>query len=212
MLRETYYGQKFSFRSLLAESMWCFARFGTICTILKTWKTPIEEWSLKPAILLWVTLLHGCFHVLSIVQTVPNRAEGLIYIKDFAPVPFAFSLLFYLLFLLATKKTEIFWSIKYKRNMGGHVFTRSMFSIFFNTSLTHSFPNALFLYPAKTSENFTAYFTEQRKGTLGTNGLRLPLQKLYDQYKSGVTCIQHPRQRLINIWAHLCYGSKSNKH
>ena len=23
--------------------MWCFARFGIICTILKTWKTPMEE-------------------------------------------------------------------------------------------------------------------------------------------------------------------------
>ena len=23
--------------------MWCFARFGAICTILKTWKTPMEE-------------------------------------------------------------------------------------------------------------------------------------------------------------------------
>ena len=23
--------------------MWCFVRFGTICTILKTWKTPMEE-------------------------------------------------------------------------------------------------------------------------------------------------------------------------
>ena len=23
--------------------MWCIARFGTICTILKTWKTPMEE-------------------------------------------------------------------------------------------------------------------------------------------------------------------------
>ena len=24
-------------------NMWCVARFGTICTILKTWKTPMEE-------------------------------------------------------------------------------------------------------------------------------------------------------------------------
>ena len=25
------------------QSMWCVARFGTICTILKTWKTRMEE-------------------------------------------------------------------------------------------------------------------------------------------------------------------------
>ena len=36
--------------------MWCIARFGTICTIWKTWQTPMEEWTL-----LKVTLLHRCF-------------------------------------------------------------------------------------------------------------------------------------------------------
>ena len=37
--------------------MWCFARFGTNCTIQKTWKIP----RLKPATLLKVSLLYGCF-------------------------------------------------------------------------------------------------------------------------------------------------------
>ena len=41
------------------SKMRCFARFGTICTILKTWKTPIEE--CFPATLQKITLLYGCF-------------------------------------------------------------------------------------------------------------------------------------------------------
>ena len=47
--------------------LWCVARFGTISTIQQTWKTPMEECyfsencRLKPATLLKVTLLHGCF-------------------------------------------------------------------------------------------------------------------------------------------------------
>ena len=46
---------------------WCVTRFGTFCTILKTWKTLMEECyfylscRLQPAFLLKVTLLHGCF-------------------------------------------------------------------------------------------------------------------------------------------------------
>ena len=28
---------------LFSKYMWCFVRFGTICTINKTWKTPMEE-------------------------------------------------------------------------------------------------------------------------------------------------------------------------
>ena len=36
------------------NQMWRFVRFGTICAIGKTWKTPMEECSK-------VTLLHGCF-------------------------------------------------------------------------------------------------------------------------------------------------------
>ena len=31
------------YQALIAPNMWCFARFGTICRILKTWKTPMEE-------------------------------------------------------------------------------------------------------------------------------------------------------------------------
>ena len=45
-------------------NMWCIVRFSTMCTILKTWKTPMEEYyfcRLKPATLLKVTVLHGCF-------------------------------------------------------------------------------------------------------------------------------------------------------
>ena len=30
-------------RNRLRQYLWCVARFGTICTILKTWKTPMEE-------------------------------------------------------------------------------------------------------------------------------------------------------------------------
>ena len=47
--------------------MWFFGRFGTVCTILKTWWTPREEYyfyqscKLKPATLPKVTLLHWCF-------------------------------------------------------------------------------------------------------------------------------------------------------
>ena len=47
--------------------MECFARFGIICTIQKTWKAPMEECQfelscrLKPVTLLKVTLIHGCF-------------------------------------------------------------------------------------------------------------------------------------------------------
>ena len=44
--------------------MWRFVGFGSICAILKTWKTPMEEcyfcWVL---LLVKATLLHGCFHV-----------------------------------------------------------------------------------------------------------------------------------------------------
>ena len=42
---------------LLLTHQWWVARFGAICTILKTWKTTV----LKPATLLKVSLLHGCF-------------------------------------------------------------------------------------------------------------------------------------------------------
>ena len=47
--------------------MWCNAQFGTICTILKTWKTPMKECYFlvklygKAWTLLKVTLLHGYF-------------------------------------------------------------------------------------------------------------------------------------------------------
>ena len=50
--------------------MWCVAWFGTICTIEKNWKTPMEE-CLK-------RLLNSSmvgFHVFWIVEMVPNRAK-----------------------------------------------------------------------------------------------------------------------------------------
>ena len=41
---------------------WRFAPFGTICKILKTWKTPLEEcYFWYSCRLLKVTLHHGCF-------------------------------------------------------------------------------------------------------------------------------------------------------
>ena len=55
--------------------MWCFARFGIICKILKNVKNNhggvliLVKLQVKPATLLKVTLLHGCG-----VQMVPNRA------------------------------------------------------------------------------------------------------------------------------------------
>ena len=49
------------------EHKWWFARFGTICTILKSWKTPIEKCYIQQSCrfllvtLLKITLVHGCF-------------------------------------------------------------------------------------------------------------------------------------------------------
>ena len=50
----------------LPHPIWDALRdFGTTCTILKTWKTPLKKCYVyakaKPATLLKVTLLHGCF-------------------------------------------------------------------------------------------------------------------------------------------------------
>ena len=44
-----------------------FERFGTISTILKTWKTPTEDSSI------------GVFHVFKIVQMLPNHATNHMY-------------------------------------------------------------------------------------------------------------------------------------
>ena len=41
--------------------MWCFARFGTIYTILKKVKNTHVGCRLQPETLLKITLLHGCF-------------------------------------------------------------------------------------------------------------------------------------------------------
>ena len=54
-------------KSIYCFYMWCFAQFGTICTIQKKkkkGKTSMEEcyfYRLQPETLLKVTLLHGCF-------------------------------------------------------------------------------------------------------------------------------------------------------
>lgn len=60
--------KRFLFRNIdhqltMPEHMRRFVRFGTICTILKTWKKSVEEcYFLQPATLLnFTTLLHGCF-------------------------------------------------------------------------------------------------------------------------------------------------------
>ena len=50
------------------DNVWCFVWFGTVFTIFKTWKTPMEECnchpankpSCQPATLLKEALLHGC--------------------------------------------------------------------------------------------------------------------------------------------------------
>ena len=39
----SYAGMYKAFHCWFALHMWCVARFSTICTILKTWKTPVEE-------------------------------------------------------------------------------------------------------------------------------------------------------------------------
>ena len=48
--------------------VWCVSRFGTTCTILKMWKLPMGE------CYLWHSSL-GVFHVLYMVQMVPNCAK-----------------------------------------------------------------------------------------------------------------------------------------
>ena len=44
-------------------NIWCVARFGIICTILKTWKTGVLHLvaGKKSTTLIKITLLHGCF-------------------------------------------------------------------------------------------------------------------------------------------------------
>ena len=52
--------------------MWCVARFRTMCTILKTWKTPMEEcyFFAKSNTLPWVF-----FTFLKFLRMVPNCAK-----------------------------------------------------------------------------------------------------------------------------------------
>ena len=53
--------------------MWSFMRFGTICTIWKMWKTPMEECYFIACN--FTKSNTACvFHVFKIVQVVPNRA------------------------------------------------------------------------------------------------------------------------------------------
>ena len=51
---------------VIFEQMSCFARFCIICTIQKTWKTPMEACYLSTM---------GVFHDFLIVQMVPNRVK-----------------------------------------------------------------------------------------------------------------------------------------
>ena len=55
--------------------MWSFACFAIICTILKTWKIPMEEW--YPSSM-------GVFHIFKIVLFVPNNAKRLIYMSNYS--------------------------------------------------------------------------------------------------------------------------------
>ena len=83
-------------------------RFGIICTSLKTWKRPLEECcfylscELKPATLLKVILLQGCYSRLincALVQMEPNCAKHLTHKLD--------KYTFYKLTLTLYKNTKI---------------------------------------------------------------------------------------------------------
>ena len=61
--------------------MWCVTRFGTICAIQKTWKTPMEE-CYKVAGLLKVTVVHGCFsRFLNCTHGIKSRKTSHVYLS-----------------------------------------------------------------------------------------------------------------------------------
>ena len=122
--------------------MWCVARFGTICTTLKTYKTPVEEFLLVKLQDVACNFTKsksfmGVLHVFKIVWMVPSCAEHLIYwlLNKILPTIF----LYLLLQILKESFHKAIAAILRRLSIGPAAITDNLYSQFSDFPFASSF-------------------------------------------------------------------------